>query len=117
MDINRLTEKAQEAVVGAQQLADRAGHPAIEPEHLLSALVEQPEGVVPALVRALDTDPANLAAAVRAELGRLPSAVGGTPPAPSPRLRGVLAAAGGEAERLQDDYISTEHLFAAVLAE
>ncbi|MCY4074354.1 MAG: AAA family ATPase, partial [Acidobacteria bacterium] len=117
MNIDRLTEKAQAAVVGAQQLADRAGHPEIEPEHLLAALVEQPDGVVPALVRTLDIDPAALAAAVRAELARLPSAVGGAPPAPSARLRGVLAAAGDEAERLKDDYISTEHLLSAVLIE
>ena len=117
MNINRLTEKAQEAVVGAQQLADRAGHPEIEPEHLLSALVEQDDGVVPALVRTLDVDPATLASAVRAELAGLPSAVGGAAPAPSARLRGVLTVASDEAERLKDDYVSTEHLFAAVLAE
>ena len=117
MNINRLTEKAQEAVLGAQQLADRAGHPTIEPEHLLSSLVEQPEGVVPGLLRTLNVDTEALAAAARAELSRLPTAVGGASPAPSPRLRGVLAAAGAEAERLQDDYVSTEHLFSAVLAE
>ncbi|MCE2513580.1 MAG: AAA family ATPase, partial [Acidobacteria bacterium] len=117
MNINRLTEKAQEAVVAAQQLAGRAGHPEIEPEHLLSALVEQDDGVVPALVRTLDVDPATLASAVRAELAGLPSAVGGAAPAPSARLRGVLTVASDEAERLKDDYVSTEHLFAAVLAE
>ena len=117
MNINRLTEKAQEAVVGAQQLADRAEHPEIEPEHLLSALVEQREGIVPALVRTLEVDPADLAAAIRVELARLPSASGAAPPAPAPRLRRVLSAASDEAERLQDDYVSTEHLFAAVLTE
>ncbi|MCY4025708.1 MAG: ATP-dependent chaperone ClpB [Acidobacteria bacterium] len=117
MNIDRLTEKAQAAVVGAQQLADRAGHPEIEPEHLLAALVEQHDGVVPVLVRTLDIDTAALAAAVRGELARLPSAVGGASPAPSARLRGVLVAAGDEAERLKDDYISTEHLLSAVLTE
>ena len=84
MNIDRLTEKAQAAVVGAQQLADRAGHPEIAPEHLLAALVEQHDGVVPALVRTLDIDAAALTAAVRAELARLPSAVGGASP-PLPR--------------------------------
>ena len=117
MNSSRLTEKAQEAVVGAQQIADRAGHPELEPEHLLSALVEQQDGVVPALLRTLDIDPAALATAVRAELARLPSAVGGAPPAPSARLRGVLTRAGDEAERLKDEYISTEHLFAALVTE
>ena len=117
MNSSRLTEKAQEAVVGAQQLADRAGHPELEPEHLLSALVEQQDGVVPALLRTLDIDPPALATAVRAEFARLPSAVGGAPPAPSARLRGVLTRAGDEAERLKDEYISTEHLFAALVTE
>ena len=59
MNINRLTEKAQEAVVAAQQLAERAGHPQIEPEHLLLTLIEQHEGVVPALLRKLAVDPAS----------------------------------------------------------
>lgn len=60
---SRLTEKAQEAVAGAQQLAASAGHPAINPEHLLVTLVEQQDGVVPALLRALDVDVTALAAA------------------------------------------------------
>ena len=66
MNINRLTEKAQEAVVTAQQLAERSGHPRIEPEHLLLTLVEQHEGVVPALLHKLAVEPASLAAAARA---------------------------------------------------
>ena len=117
MNINKLTEKAHEAVVAAQQLAERAGHPQMEPEHLLLTLVEQEEGVVPALLRTLDIDPASLAAGTRAVLERLPSATGGAPPAPSARLRAVLAAAGSEAERLTDEYISTEHLFLALATE
>ena len=63
-------------------------------------LVEQHEGVVPALLRKLAVEPASLAAAARAALERLPSATGGAPPDPSPGLRNVLAAASGEAERL-----------------
>ena len=117
MNINRLTEKAHEAVVAAQQLAERAGHPQMEPEHLLLTLVEQQEGVVPALLRKLDVDPVSLAAGARAVLERLPSATGGAPPAPSARLRAVLTAAGSEAERLTDEFISTEHLFLALATE
>ncbi len=117
MNINRLTEKAQEAVVTAQQLAERAGNPQIEPEHLLLNLVEQHEGVVPAVLQKLDVDPAALAGAARAALERLPAATGGALPAPSTRLRNVLAAAAGEAERLTDEYVSTEHLFLALAAE
>ena len=117
MNISRLTEKAQEAVVAAQQLAERAGHPEIEPEHLLLTLVEQNEGVVPALLHKLDVDPASLAAGARAALDRLPSATGGASPTPSSRLRDALAAGAGEAERLTDEYVSTEHLFLALAAE
>ena len=117
MNISRLTQKAQEAVVAAQQLAERAGHPEIEPEHLLLTLVEQNEGVVPALLHKLDVDPASLAAATRAALDRLPSATGGASPTPSSGLRDALATAADEAERLTDEYISTEHLFLALAAE
>ena len=70
MHINRLTEKAQEAVVAAQQLAEREGHPQIEPEHLLLTLIEQHDGVVPALLQKLAVDAAALAAATRAALDR-----------------------------------------------
>jgi ATP-dependent Clp protease ATP-binding subunit ClpB len=117
MNISRLTEKAQEAVVAAQRLAERAGNPEIEPEHLLLTLVEQNDGVVPALLHKVDVDTATLASSTRTTLDRLPSATGGASPAPSSRLRNVLAAAAAEAERLTDEYISTEHLFAALAAE
>ena len=117
MNINRLTEKAQEAVVTAQQVAERAGHPQVEPEHLLLTLIEQHEGVVPAVLQKLDVAPAALGTAARAALDRLPTATGGASPAPSDRLRGVLTRASGEAERLRDEYVSTEHLFLALAAE
>ena len=70
MNINKYTEKAQEAILGAQQLADREGHPEIMPEHLLLTLVEQRDGIVPEIVRKMNADPAALAAAVRTEIGR-----------------------------------------------
>ena len=117
MHVNRLTEKAQEAVAAAQQLARQAANPQIEPEHLLLTLAEQHDGVVPALLQKLEVEPATLAAAARAALERLPSTTGGAPPAPSARLRDVLDAAATEAERLTDEYISTEHLFLALAAE
>ena len=69
MNINKYTEKAQEAVVGAQQLADREGHPEMLPEHLLLTLIEQRDGIVPSIVRKMDADPAAVATAVRGELG------------------------------------------------
>ena len=57
MNINKYTEKAQEAVAAAQQLAEQMNHPQIEPEHLLVALVEQREGIVPELLRKMNGRP------------------------------------------------------------
>ena len=117
MNINKYTEKAQEAVLGAQQLADREGHAEMLPEHLLVTLVEQREGIVPSIIQKIGADPAAVAAALRGELGRLPRAHGGSQVTLSPRLRQVTDAAEQEAERLKDDYVSTEHLFIAIAAE
>jgi len=117
MNINKYTEKAQEAILGAQQLADREGHPEITPEHLLLTLLEQRDGIVPEIARKMNADPAALAAAVRAELGKQPRAHGGTQVGLSPRLRKVTDAAEQEAGRLKDEYVSTEHLLVAIAAE
>jgi ATP-dependent Clp protease ATP-binding subunit ClpB len=117
MNINKYTEKAQEAILAAQQLAEREGHAEILPEHLLLTLLEQKEGVVPEIVRKMNPDPLGLASAVRAELNRLPRAHGGSQVGFSARLRQVLTAAEQEAERLKDEYTSTEHLFVAIAAE
>ena len=57
MNIQKYTEKAQEAIVAAQQVADRDGHPEITPEHVLLALVEQQGGIVPKILRKLNADP------------------------------------------------------------
>jgi ATP-dependent Clp protease ATP-binding subunit ClpB len=117
MNINKYTEKGQEAIVAAQQLADREGNPEITPEHLLLTLVEQREGIVPEIVRKMNADPAALAASVRAELQKLPRVQGGAQPGLSARLRKVTDAAEQEAERLKDEYVSTEHLFVAIASE
>ena len=66
MNLNRLTEKAQEALLAAQQAAEQAGHPELEPEHLLAALAAQQDGVVPPVLRRLGVDPAAVADAARA---------------------------------------------------
>jgi ATP-dependent Clp protease ATP-binding subunit ClpB len=117
MNINKYTEKAQEAVLGAQQLADREGRPEITPEHLLLTLLEQRDGIVPEIVRKMNADPAALAAGVRTELEKLPRAHGGSQVTLSSRLRQVTDAAEKEAERLKDEYVSTEHLLVAIAAE
>jgi ATP-dependent Clp protease ATP-binding subunit ClpB len=117
MDINKYTEKAQEAILAAQQLADREGNPEIVPEHLLLTLVEQREGIVPEIARKMNADPAAIAAAIRAELNKLPRAHGGSQPGLSARLRTVTGEAETEAARLKDEYVSTEHLFIAIASE
>jgi ATP-dependent Clp protease ATP-binding subunit ClpB len=117
MDINKYTEKAQEAILAAQQLADREGNPEILPEHLLLTLVEQREGIVPEIARKMNADPAAIAAGVRAELNKLPRAHGGSQPGLSARLRKVTDEAEAEAGRLKDEYVSTEHLFVAIASE
>ena len=117
MNLKRYTEKSQEAVLAAQQLAERHHHPQIEPEHLLVALVDQPDGVVPAVLRRLGVEPARLLQEGREGLSRQPQAHGGAEAGPSPRLRAVAQTAESEAERLNDDYVSTEHLLLAVAQE
>ena len=117
MNIQKYTEKAQEAIVAAQQLADREGHPEITPEHLLLTLVDQQGGIVPAILVKMNVQPAAVAGAVRAELGKNPRAHGGSQPSLSARLRRVTDAAEAEAERLKDEYVSVEHLLLALAGE
>jgi ATP-dependent Clp protease ATP-binding subunit ClpB len=117
MNINKYTEKAREAVIAAQQTAMRANNPQIEPEHLLAALVEQREGVVPEVLRKINIDPARVAADLRTELAKAPTAYGGSEPGISPRLRAVADFAEQEADRLKDEYVSTEHLLLAIATE
>jgi ATP-dependent Clp protease ATP-binding subunit ClpB len=117
MDINKYTEKAQEAIHAAQRLAEQMSHAQIEPEHVLTALVEQRDGIVPELLRKMGVDPAAVASGSRELLARIPQAYGGSQPGLSPRLRLVGDLAQAEAGRLKDDYVSTEHLFVAIATE
>jgi ATP-dependent Clp protease ATP-binding subunit ClpB len=117
MMLNRFTEKAQEALLGAQQAAERANHPQVEPEHLLTSLVEQADGVVPDVLRQIGADPRQVAATLHAALGRLPQAHGGATRGVSPRLQSVLTAAQREAGQMKDEYVSTEHMLLAVAGE
>src|SRR5688500_20288738 len=109
MNLNKFTEKAQEAVVAAQALASELHHAQIEPEHLLVTLVEQQGGVVPSVLRKLGADPGDAAKAAREALARQPKAHGGAEPYLSPRLRAVAEAAQAPAESVQDEVVRTEH--------
>ena len=117
MNLNKFTEKAQEAVVAAPQLASEMHHAQVEPEHLLVTLSEQHGGVVPSVFRKLNVDPAQVAAAMRDHLGKQPKAHGGAEQGLSPRLRVVLDAAQADAKSMQDEYVSTEHLLLGLLGE
>ena len=114
MNINKYTEKAQEAVRGAQQLAEKMSHAQIEPEHLLVALAEQPEGIVPEVLKKMGADPAQISRSARELLAKISQAYGGSEPSLSPRLKLVTDQAQAEADRLKDEYVSTEHLLLAI---
>jgi ATP-dependent Clp protease ATP-binding subunit ClpB len=117
MNLNKYTEKAQEAIIAAQRAAEQLNHAQIEPEHLLLALIEQADGIVPALLRKMAIEPKPVADQLRDELSKLPAAYGGSQPTLSPRLRKVTDAAEAETERLKDDFVSTEHLLLGIVSE
>ncbi len=115
MDLSRFTEKAQGAVVAAQELARSLNHSEIEPEHLLLALLSQEGGIAPQILRKLEVDPSLVRQRLEDELGRMPQVHGAAAQVyVSPRLQQVFTVATEEAGRLRDEYISTEHLLIAI---
>src|SRR5690606_39121784 len=117
MDMQRLTEKAQEALIASQRLATSLGHPQIEPEHLLLTLVRQSGGIVPDVLRKMQVEPEAVARALQADLDRRPKVQGGAEAGLGSRLRAVFDAAERHATQLQDQYISTEHFLLAMADE
>ncbi|MFC1923821.1 ATP-dependent chaperone ClpB [Chloroflexota bacterium] len=115
MNINRYTEKAQEAVLAAQKLAEEKNHTQIEVEHLLFALADQESGVVPQVLSKLGIDPAQLKHDIEIELERQPKASGPAQVYISQNLKKVMDASEKEAGRFKDEYISTEHLLIAIV--
>ena len=112
MKLDRYTEKAQEAILAAQRLAQDADSPVLDTEHLLAALLEDPEGVPATVLRQLGADPGHLSVELAAILSRRAKIEGGSLTV-DPRVRQLLERAEDEAKRLQDDYVSTEHLLLA----
>ena len=115
MDLNRYTEKAQQAVLAAQSLAQESSHSQVEPIHLLAALLEQRDGVVPQLVAKAGVPAPQLAAQLQQILSRKPQVHGAAARVTlSSTLARVLRAAEGEAGQMRDEYVSTEHLLMAL---
>ena len=121
MDLNRLTEKLQEALHGAQTLATRRNHQGVDVEHVLAALVEQQEGLAVALLAAAGIAPSAVREGIEQELHKIPQVSG---PGMSTqqvhitqRLAQLLTQAEDEAKGLKDEYVSVEHLLLAMLAD
>ena len=116
MDVNKLTIKSQEALASAQQLAASRNHQSIEPEHIFHALLSQPEGVVFALVQKLGAAPGVVRNRVDEILDRTPKVYGSASDEPriSAATSRVFDAAFSQAEKLGDEYVSTEHLLLAL---
>ncbi len=121
MRFDRFTERAQEAAQRAAEIIQRYGHNQIDTEHILLALIEQPNGAVPQILE-------NLKISSDALIERLDSTLKASPKASifgggagqifiTPRVKRIIDLANGEASRLKDEYISTEHLFLAILSE
>ncbi|MBI3247928.1 MAG: ATP-dependent chaperone ClpB [Deltaproteobacteria bacterium] len=121
MDLERFTEKSQEALRGAQALAARRGNQGVDVEHLLAAVLAEPEGLAAALLTGAGIAPSALREQVEEELNKLPRVSGPGAGAQqlylTQRLVRVLTQAEDEAKTLKDDYVSVEHLLLAILGE
>ncbi len=114
---DKMTVKAQEALQEAQEIAARHENQAVEPVHLLAALVQQPDGVVPPLIARLGIRPELIAQDIEREIARLPKVQGFTQQNLSRALNDVLERSFTEATKFKDEYVSTEHLFLAIAGE
>jgi ATP-dependent Clp protease ATP-binding subunit ClpB len=120
MDLNRFTQKLQEAVSAAQGLAIRYGHQQVDVEHLLLALLEQEGGLASSILSRAGVPVDQLTRRLKEELDRMPkvSSSSGTPPDQvyiTGRLNKLLTAAEDEARKLKDDYVSVEHVLLAAV--
>src|SRR5271170_3215228 len=113
---DKFTVKAQEALQAAQEMGERSGQQQIEPLHVLWALVAQGDGVVPPLLEKLGVSPTLIASEAEKQIGRLPKISGGSQAQFSSATTKVLERAFDEAQRLKDEYVSTEHILLAISA-
>ncbi len=121
MRFDRFTERAQDAAMRAYEVLQRYGHSQVDTEHLLLALIEQPDGVIPDILRQMGIDLDAVTQRLDEELKQAPrtSIYGGGVGQVyiTPRLKRIIDQSNDEASKLKDDYISTEHLFLAIAAE
>jgi len=111
---DKFTVKAQEALQAMQEIAGRNGNQQMEPVHLLLALVEQPEGVVPGILQRLGTTPAAVSQEATKVIQAFPKVGGSTDQYISPALKEVFDQSFKETEQFKDEYVSTEHLLLAL---
>jgi ATP-dependent Clp protease ATP-binding subunit ClpB len=117
MRFDKMTVKSQEAVRDAQGLAESRGHQEIQPVHLAKVLLEQSEGIVRPILQKLGASPSALAADMDKALNKFPQIQGGAMQSyMGVELKKVFDIAFAEAEKMHDDYVSTEHLLLAILA-
>ena len=114
MNANRFTEKAQEALLNAQNRAESAHHPQVETLHLLSALLAQSNGVAPAILRLANVNPDDLRRRVDQDIATLPRVSGDAQISMSSALRNVVSRAQRDAGAMGDEYVSVEHLLLAI---
>ena len=115
MNMNRFTERAQQALVGAQQRAQEAGNPQVEGLHLLNALLTEPDGVATAILRLVNVAPEDLLRRVDQAIAALPRVSGAAdPPRPSAEFSAVIQRAQRSASQMGDEYVSVEHLLLAL---
>jgi ATP-dependent Clp protease ATP-binding subunit ClpB len=115
MDINQFTLNAQTALQAAQSLASEHGHQQVDNEHLFLSLLRQEESVVSPILKKIGVDPAALEKTLEKDVTSLPKVDGGGQLYVSPRLAKALDAAHKEADKMKDEYVSTEHLLLALL--
>ncbi len=121
MRFDRFTERAQEAAQRAAEIIQRYGHNQIDTEHILLALIEQPQGAIPQLLEYLKVEASGLTERLDFILRTSPKAnifgSGAGQIFITPRVKRIIDLANEEANKLKDEYISTEHIFLAILSE
>ena len=112
MNLNQFTVKAQEAVVDAQSLAVKKSHQSVDPEHLLFALLNQDDGLVPQVLgKIANHAPKALLQEVQTAVDKKPEVHGNVQTYTSSQLNKILAKSEDESKKLRDDFVSTKHLF------